>query len=145
MADLLPIFIYQLAFLTFYLRQLAGCTGRQTAGALAAFLFLNLLLATLPRDWLNGSLLYGGALLFMAGIAVHHRRQARCEPAILLWATALFAVALACRSLDHLLCALVPLGTHFLWHLLNGLVLYLTTRAFLLNRGARGGKPHAAC
>lgn len=139
-ADLLPIFIYQLAFISLYLRDVAACSWRTIGGLLAAFLVINLQLASLPRDWLNGSLLYGGALLFMAGLALHHLRRATHEPGVLLWATALFCISLTCRSLDNQLCALLPLGTHFLWHLLNGIVLYLTTRAFLLNRHA-GGNP----
>jgi hypothetical protein len=31
-------------------------------------------------------------------------------------------------------CDFVPVGTHFLWHLLNGLVLYLVSRTMLLKR-----------
>ena len=37
----------------------------------------------------------------------------------------LFAVSSAFRTLDAAVCSLVPLGTHFLWHLLNALVLFL--------------------
>lgn len=139
--DLLPIFIYQLAFLAFYLRGVAAYSRRTVTGLLAAFLVVSLLLATLPREWLNGSLLYGGALLFMAGLAIQHRQRAAREPSILVLATAIFILSLACRSLDTWLCDRLPLGTHFLWHLLNGVVLYLTTRAFLLNQPPPGRKP----
>jgi hypothetical protein len=37
------------------------------------------------------------------------------------------------RSIDGAVCAYVPMGTHFLWHLLNGIVLYLSMRALILN------------
>jgi hypothetical protein len=30
-------------------------------------------------------------------------------------------------------CPEMPVGLHFLWHMLNGLVLYLTARAYILN------------
>lgn len=134
LADLLPIFFYQLAFLTFYLRGVAAYSWRTVIGLLAAFLVVNLQLATLPREWLNGSLLYGGALLFIGALATLHQRSGQREPGIFWLAFAIFIVALACRSLDDWICPTWPLGTHFLWHLLNGVVLYLTTRAYLLNQ-----------
>ncbi|NJN40478.1 MAG: hypothetical protein HC807_06085 [Gammaproteobacteria bacterium] len=33
-------------------------------------------------------------------------------------------MSLTFRTLDRDLCAAIPLGTHFLWHLLNAVVLY---------------------
>ncbi|KAB2922395.1 MAG: ceramidase [Dechloromonas sp.] len=136
LADLLPIFIYQLCFLGLYLRRIAGWRRAAVGGLLAAFLLVNAGFAQLPAEWLNGSLKYAGALLFIAALAALHRQAGRNEPNILWWASAIFLVALACRSLDEWLCPGWPLGTHFLWHLLNGLVLYLTTRAFIVNHRA---------
>ncbi|MGK3200101.1 hypothetical protein [Amycolatopsis sp. MEPSY49] len=46
-------------------------------------------------------------------------------------AGAVFALSLSLRTLDRDVCAYVPVGTHFLWHLLNGLVLYLVSRAVI--------------
>jgi hypothetical protein len=43
-------------------------------------------------------------------------------------------VSLVFRSIDQAVCASFPLGTHFLWHCLNGLVLYLLLRAALIDR-----------
>jgi hypothetical protein len=39
--------------------------------------------------------------------------------------TALFAVSLTLRQLDGPICATLPVGTHFCWHLLNATVLGL--------------------
>jgi hypothetical protein len=47
-------------------------------------------------------------------------------------AGAVFALSLSLRTLDRDVCAYVPVGTHFLWHLLNGLVLYLVSRTLVL-------------
>ncbi|WIV59690.1 hypothetical protein [Amycolatopsis nalaikhensis] len=46
-------------------------------------------------------------------------------------AGAVFALSLSLRTLDRDVCAYVPVGTHFLWHLLNGVVLYLVSRAII--------------
>jgi hypothetical protein len=47
-------------------------------------------------------------------------------------AGAVFALSLSLRTLDRDVCDYVPAGTHFLWHLLNGLVLYLVARTLVL-------------
>jgi hypothetical protein len=47
-------------------------------------------------------------------------------------AGAVFALSLSLRALDRDVCDYVPVGTHFLWHLLNGLVLYLVSRTLVL-------------
>lgn len=47
-------------------------------------------------------------------------------------AGALFALSLSLRTVDRDVCDYVPVGTHFLWHLLNGVVLYLVSRAMIV-------------
>ncbi|MGW7535285.1 hypothetical protein [Amycolatopsis sp. NPDC054798] len=46
-------------------------------------------------------------------------------------ATAIFALSLAFRSIDGVICGDFPAGTHFLWHLLNAVVLYLVAKAMI--------------
>ena len=54
----------------------------------------------------------------------------------ILWAALIFAISVAFRSLDLALCDAYQfqgrkIGTHFVWHLLNGLALFLLLRASL--------------
>ena len=44
-------------------------------------------------------------------------------------ASSIFFVSLSFRTADQVLCSLVPIGTHFIWHILNGLVLALYLEA----------------
>ena len=53
---------------------------------------------------------------------------------LLLAATGIFTISLFFRTIDRVICPSFPAGTHFVWHLLNGAVLYLSIRAVLLNR-----------
>ena len=46
-------------------------------------------------------------------------------------AGALFALSLAFRSIDGVVCGDFPSGTHFLWHLLNAVVLYVVSNAMI--------------
>jgi hypothetical protein len=48
-------------------------------------------------------------------------------------AGAVFALSLSLRAVDRDVCDYVPVGTHFLWHLLNGVVLYLVARTMVLS------------
>ncbi len=66
---------------------------------------------------------YWGLPLLMLGYAVVLRRRVPATARGLLAAAALLCVSLTFRSLDGPLCGALPIGTHFLWHLLNGLLL----------------------
>ncbi|WP_033291367.1 hypothetical protein [Amycolatopsis jejuensis] len=46
-------------------------------------------------------------------------------------AAAVFALSLALRSIDGVVCGDFPAGTHFLWHLLNAVVLYVVSAAMI--------------
>lgn len=78
---------------------------------------------------LNGSVGYLPALLAM--LLIGGWLTARRHPAgrALLGAGAIFAVSLTFRTLDRALCSDTVVGTHFLWHLLNALTLFILTRA----------------
>ncbi len=132
-ADVIPIFLYQLLFLVLYLGHVARVKPLPCLGWVALFFAASWCFATLPAQWLNGSLSYGSAFVFVAGMAAYHWRSERREPLVLALATLLFALSLTCRSLDMQVCNWLSTGTHPLWHLLNAGVLYLSTRALVLN------------
>ncbi len=88
------------------------------------------------KPCLNGSVFYLPALiaLIVVGLLAEERRH-RAAP-YLLWAAAILAVSITLRSLDFALCDRVLIegrktGTHFAWHILNGLALFLLLRASL--------------
>jgi hypothetical protein len=88
------------------------------------------------KPCLNGSIFYLPALLalIVVGLLAEERRH-RAAP-YLLWAAAILTVSVTLRSLDFALCDRVlidgrKVGTHFAWHILNGLALFLLLRASL--------------
>lgn len=52
-------------------------------------------------------------------------------------AAGVFFVSLFFRTIDRAICANFPLGSHFLWHMLNACVLWLLLRAAMLARPTR--------
>ncbi len=135
-ADVIPISVYQVLFLAFYLRQVARRSLPMTLAWVLFFFVVTYGVGRLPDQWLNGSVAsYGSAWLFIGGLGVYHWRMRKVEPGILLLATGVFTLSLVLRSMDMAVCPSISIGTHMFWHLLNGVVLYLTTRAFLRNAG----------
>ncbi|MFY9289910.1 MAG: hypothetical protein WAP03_04300 [Methylorubrum rhodinum] len=86
----------------------------------------------------NGSIDYLPALLALLGVGLGLARRVPWAGRAVLGTGALFVVSLAFRTLDARACAALPLGTHFLWHGLNALVLYrlLATAARFRARSA---------
>ncbi|MFT3857102.1 MAG: ceramidase domain-containing protein [Aquabacterium sp.] len=138
LADVIPIGVYQAAFLMFYTRRVAGLTPAVVALCLATFGGLSLVFDALPAHWLNGSLTYAPSGLFMAVMGVYHRRAGKQAPWAMLLACGIFSLSFFFRAIDMAVCERLPVGTHALWHLLNGVLLYVTTRAYVLNAPSKG-------
>jgi len=125
LADTLSILAFAAYFLFLFLTRAARLGG--TIALVAACIFAALSYAfpkVLPAGPATGSaayLPYVVALLLMIAY-LWHRRPASARA--FLGATLLFGAALALRTVDPALCQALPVGTHFLWHLLNAVVLY---------------------
>lgn len=130
-ADVVPILAFQVAFLWLYARQVIGMRRAVVIGIVFLFLCVAYQGRQFP-DLLNGSLIYAPAFALMFGLGVLHWHYAEREKALLLWATVIFAASLLFRTIDLAVCSEVPIGTHFLWHLLNGLLVYLATRSLII-------------
>lgn len=144
LADVIPIFAYQSFFLIFYLRKVARLDPIRTALWFTGFLMVSVGFGELPEAWLNGSLSYASALLFIAGMGIYHWRSRKEEPLALLAASGIFSVSLFFRSIDMAVCDRLAVGTHSIWHLLNGAVLYLTARGFVANAASEHAETRAA-
>ena len=107
----------------------------QTAAALlVAFLAAVAGARQLPGV-LNGSVVYAPALLATAALGVYHARTQPRARLALLAAAGLLAAAVLLRTVDHVVCPALPVGTHFLWHVLTAHVLYLFTRVLAASPG----------
>ena len=131
-ADVIPIMLFKLGFLWIYSRSKIGWSTVQTGGLIIVFVLLNLLSGFIPYHWFNGSQGYAAALIFLIGFAVHqYRNETGPQRFLLAGAAGVFCLSLTFRSLDMALCDMIPLGVHFLWHILNAVVLYLCVRSLI--------------
>lgn len=136
LADVIPIAIYQISYLAIYSRRVVRLKPVAVAGMIGLFLVMGWAVGELPAsvmDPLNGSLAYAPAILFLSVLAVFHARSGQQQPLALGLAVGVFLLSLTARTLDFTWCAQLPIGLHFLWHLLNAVVLYLTMSALVRN------------
>jgi hypothetical protein len=138
LADVIPIAVYQISFLAIYSWRIANLPRWAVGGLVALFLLAGVAMGQVVppslHERLNGSTSYAPALLFLGGMAFYHQRAGRLIAPFALWqAIGLFLLSLTARTFDLVVCAQIPVGLHFLWHLFNAGVLYLTMRALLLN------------
>lgn len=125
--DVLPILIFQLLFLWLYGRRVIALT-RPTSGLLLAGFLAAAILGRQFPEILNGSLIYAPAFLAILALGVYHARTASSGRFDLLAAAGVLAVSIFFRTIDNAVCFTFPIGTHFLWHLANGAVVFLAVR-----------------
>jgi hypothetical protein len=143
-ADTIPIMLFINVFLLAFLVRLARLGWLGTLALFALFhLFNRAVESAFPRDFLNGSIFYGPAwatLLVMTAVLAARKQPGAQDFAL---ATGVFSVALVLRTIDHAVCLAIPIGTHFLWHVCNAIVLYLLLAA-LIRTAASGALPRLA-
>lgn len=126
--DTVPIALFIYGYLFLALRRFLGLSLSLSLVVLAAFAALSYgVTVVVPRGTLNGSYAYMPALAATLLVGWLARRQEAGRWVMAAGVT--LAVSLTFRSIDQAVCGAVPLGTHFLWHCLNGVALYLLLRA----------------
>ena len=93
------------------------------------------------HDPFNGSLAYAPAVIAQAVFVAVLFVQRHPHRGWVLAALLTFLASLSFRTIDMRLCAALPLGTHFLWHLLNGVMVGLLLQFYL--RLPMPGRPAA--
>ncbi|AZO10624.1 MULTISPECIES: ceramidase domain-containing protein [unclassified Mesorhizobium] len=139
-ADILPIAGFTLAYTLFNLRRFLRMEwGKAIAIFIAFYVVAGLITFAVP-DWLrqasNGTTGYLPPFLALAFFGVWAAAIGNPAGWYNLTGSTIFVVSVVCRMIDPIVCPAFPLGTHFLWHVLNGLML-----AVLLAATARFGTP----
>lgn len=149
-ADVLPITVFIYGYFALAMIRYLGLGNILAIALTIGFALLNtgfvkgwkVLVGRSGVDWTNGSvgyfpaalaLLAVGAILFWQawrrpGSAEKAARAERAGQALLL-AAAVFSVSLVFRSIDLAVCSWTAVGTHFLWHVLNAVVLFVLVKA----------------
>lgn len=142
--DVGPIGVFIFGYVLLALRRFLALSWPLALGVFAGFIALSLGLAVgVPRTVLDGSAGYFPALAVL--FAIGWPQRARVLGRALLVAGVLFAASIALRISDLPLCGAFPLGTHFLWHILNAAVIYAVLYGAISERQDRSFTRAAAC
>ncbi|MEO3431160.1 ceramidase domain-containing protein [Pelagibius sp. CAU 1746] len=130
LADVIPVALFILLYMYLALTRFAALARW---GALTGVAVVLVLVTAMPLAFGFSVATYGVALAAMLGVGgfLHFGRRHPAGRRILA-AAGVFALSLAFRTADLPLCAALPVGTHFLWHLLNAVVLYSLTRTMMV-------------
>jgi len=132
-ADILPIFFFMLLAMWFFLKNIFNTSTAISVASMTIFLILTVAGAFPPLNQpINGSLMYMPSIFLLYVFSFWLMQRGEAHNSIRVFAIAIvFTFSLVARTLDKDLCELFTTGTHFVWHLLNGLVTYLIVQLFL--------------
>jgi hypothetical protein len=138
--DVIPIAVFIYGYFLLTLRRFFGLGTELAVAITFAFVAFSYGVEATIHEF-NGSAAYLPALasliVFWALLRFprdgSHPPPHRAASRDFAMAAGMFLVSLCLRTIDRAFCAALPLGTHFLWHVLNAAVLFLLLRTAILN------------
>lgn len=137
--DTLAIVMFIMIYFWSVLFRIGRCNFFQALVAFVAFLgFSHMLVAQFPNA-LNDSIGYLSSMISLIMIAVYLHLKARPSSQHYMMAAIVGVCSLFCRAIDHAVCPMLHVGTHFIWHMLNATLLYILLKQIVrnVNREAR--------
>ena len=137
--DTLAIVLFIMIYFWSVLFRIGRCNLFQASICFIAFLgFSHILVHQFPRA-LNDSIGYLSSMIALIMIAVHLHLKARPSSQYFMLAAITGVCSLFCRAIDKAICPMLPVGSHFVWHVLNATLLYILLKQLIrnVNREAR--------
>ena len=139
LADIIFIVFFIIVYFTSVLVRVTGLNWFQVVVALIAFFSVTKLLVSNFPNAMNDSIAYlssMGALIFTA-IYLNIKRRYSARSYLL--AAVIGCVSLFFRVIDNEICEYFSIGTHFMWHSLNSILIYIIMMQLIrnVNRRAR--------
>jgi len=126
--DALPIYIFIASTLLLLLQRLTE-SWRVAMFIVAGFIGVEIIASILiPASFLNGSIRHALTLIFVVSLLIITLKRFGKVAMGLLPVLGLYVLAITARSIDQLVCSNFSLGTHFLWHILNGISCYFVIK-----------------
>lgn len=140
MADVIPIGIFINLYIFSLFMRLAGFRFWQAGLAWAMFQGLSIAAELyLPRDFLNGSVMYLPTLMVLGAAVGWLKWCERDSWNELGFIALMFVGSLIFRTMDLSVCDTFPVGTHFVWHMVNAVVLFRLVRLLVANTHPKTG------
>jgi hypothetical protein len=125
-ADVAPILVFIYVYHAVFLRRVLAWKYLYVVLYMIGFFGTGIVVASIwGRETLNGSIGYFPTItsfLFVWGMMLYLKRPGTRRFGL---AALIFFFSLTFRTIDMYVCPKFPMGTHFMWHLLNAWVLYI--------------------
>ncbi len=134
LADVIPIAIFINVYLLFALRRFLDLHWVISIAIIIGFFVLSPMVAEVWVPVVGSSAGYLPALLaiFVVGGVFYSRNKPLGRQVLLIGGV--FTLSLTFRALDEQVCSQWALGTHFLWHIFNAIVLFGLLRVLISHR-----------
>lgn len=94
----------------------------------------------LSHDTLNGTIMYAPTYGLLVIALIWLSKRGHEATSLMRKIVVVFTISLVFRTLDLELCDIIPVGTHFMWHILNGWVLYSLIKLMISGDALRPNK-----
>lgn len=132
LGDVIPILLFINIYLLSFFHRILKLKRMATVFWWLAFQAVNFASeAFLPRDTLNGSIMYIPTWGTLALIVIFLKYKGHTATKPVAVTLAIFTASLLFRTVDMAVCPSISIGTHFLWHILNSVVLYRLLRLLI--------------
>lgn len=135
--DVIPITLLILCYVYVFARVMLGLERWGATGVMALLLAFNIGFKLFVHKAADGYVSYIPTFLFLLGLAIllcirNHPSKKR-----ILFAAGLSFASLFLRTVDRPWCDAIPFGTHFLWHMLNAVLIYVLIKEILHTKHAQ--------
>lgn len=134
LTDVIPIALFIHVYLFVALKRFLGLAWWAALGIVIAFFAATPFLGQAAAPLVGSSAGYVPALLAIFVVGGLFYRRNRALGAQVLVTGVVFVLSLTFRTLDEPLCDQLAFGTHFLWHIMNSVVLFLLLRVLISQR-----------
>jgi hypothetical protein len=134
MADVLPIVLFIHFYLLIALRRFLELHWVVAISILVGFFVLSPMVGEVWEPLVGSSAFYLPALMAIFVVGFFFLQKNWNLGLQVLMTGVLFAVSVTFRTIDEPLCHNITFGTHFLWHILNAMVLFSLLRILILHR-----------
>lgn len=137
--DLIPIVTFIVAYFICAIRRVVRCGWFETAICLIAFAGATHIFVSYFPNAMNDSIGYLSTMGALIMMALYLNVKKRATARMFLVAALIGVISLFFRSIDNAICDVVPLGSHFMWHSCNALLVYIIMVQLVrnINRRAR--------
>ncbi len=136
--DVLPIMSFILLYIYFFLCQIIKMNKILAIVNVIIFFILNLLVENyLPSNLFNGSIMYVLPSIVLLIMLIFMLKTNHPLAKNLLYTIIIWSISIFFRTIDFMVCPYIIFGTHFIWHILNAIVLYRLANLLILNKNLK--------